>query len=1397
VPALPRLFISHSSVDNVAAIAFKQWLGANGWPSQDVFLDVEDIGAGERWKDALRKAHARCEAVILLASPEALSSAECLTEVRKAEDYGKEIIVVLLRDLTINDRRLDSYKERQIVDLSAAPQTHIEDVEHRGKQQQVHFNGEALAKVKDYLLRRGITPESFPWPPEGKADADPFPGLNAFGEDEAAIFFGRDFEILSGLDAIRLLRRKGSPRFFAIQASSGAGKSSFLRAGLWPRLSRDPDFAPLAILRPAQAILTGPDGLGQKLASLLSGPAAPRNPGDIYTRLMAADAAKAAADFADLMKEAAAQAHDQRRIGDPGAPPPALILAIDQAEELFAAEDAAESERLLFLLGALLREPSPGVDLFVLLTVRVDSATRLCEAIVEQKLDMPDTFTLLRLQRTSYRDVVTKPIEVVARRGQKISISAALADRLVEDATGADALPLLAFTLFRLYRGFSSGGSITLEHYQVIGGVAGSIRDAIKDALAKPGNAPIIPAGNEQQLACLHGTFIPWLARIDPGTGEAMRRVARLDNFNGATHAMVERLVESRVLVRDRRDGVDIVEVAHESVLRQWPPLTAWLQADADDLRAVEAIERAADEWKQNGKQPAWLDHRSDRLAAAERVAAHDDFRRRLGVERIAYLAACRARETRQRRIAQAIAWSVAAVFAVFSALLGHEWRNTLKAQSETDAALLIAQSELDLTNGNVPLAIGRAARAFKSIPSVASRSALLQALMEVSPHLTAAITLGDDAGRAMAWTSDARLDFATGSGHLRTFEVAHPSGAADTWDLPVITRAQDGNPSVVRALSPLWTDRMIVVFDEGTVGVYQLGAKAIRVQAPKQEITVNPMQHAVAVTQSGALIALATTDETIVLYRCDWNASAPSVPACEATFLGETTTLGKVHGRVVAINPDEKRIAVGDQAGKVTIYDLAGNTVAQPPILGAAINALGWTAQRDWLAAGTINGEIAVFDTSATQELTIAHQTFRESPIAALAWNPTELALAFVCNGTAVCLWRSNADANQNRPFKPATRFEGHTNTITQLSFAPAGTQLASAATDGSIRIWSAAQNTDATFALYADEADPVSRVAVSPDRKWVAGGSLGGLVELWDANTKDLRQTVRTSDGSEVRDMAWNHDGTIASLNEDTVTVIVADRNQTPIKLPIRMSAGYHLSWADEDRKIAVAMIGAGVIILDPKAPQAKPTSIGENNSAAEAWGVAGIPRSHALVISYVGGDIKIWDLASNSKDAAITLPVPQKKQRDKIGVGSLSITSSGGLLAASSGDNIVTIYDVAKRTIWTALETEAHSILTVAFSPDGKKLAALGDDKRMYVWTFDQNLVTRYLTIGIVPRRAIVDDGAGGNEKADWLDWLSDEKVAVATDIAAISVFVIDPDKWFKRIDSLAINGQAPIH
>ena len=103
---MPRLFISHSSKDNVEALAFRRWLVANGWAENDVFIDLHGIGAGERWRERLRKANAACEAVVLLASPNSLGSVECEKELELAEALGKPIIPVIVRDLTVKHPRL-------------------------------------------------------------------------------------------------------------------------------------------------------------------------------------------------------------------------------------------------------------------------------------------------------------------------------------------------------------------------------------------------------------------------------------------------------------------------------------------------------------------------------------------------------------------------------------------------------------------------------------------------------------------------------------------------------------------------------------------------------------------------------------------------------------------------------------------------------------------------------------------------------------------------------------------------------------------------------------------------------------------------------------------------------------------------------------------------------------------------------------------------------------------------------------------------------------------------------------------------------------------------------------------------------------------------------------------
>jgi WD40 repeat protein len=1403
---LSRLFISHSSADSVAAIAFKQWLGANGWPSDEVFLDVEDIGGGERWKEALRRAHARCEAVILLASPDALASPECLAEVRNAEDFGKEIVVVLLRDLTVADRRLDSYKERQIVDLSALPVAHVEAVDFRDVRTDVHFNDDALAKIKDYLIRRGINPDSFPWPPAGKPDAEPFPGLSAFGEDDAAIFFGRDADILTSLDEFRLLRRKGSPRFLAIQAASGAGKSSFMRAGLWPRLARDPDFATLAILRPAQGILTGPEGLGQKLARQLSRPGATINPGDIYTRLMADDVTRAAEEFARLMALAAEQACDERKIGNPDAPPPALVLAIDQAEELLAPENASESGRFLTLLAGLMRAPPKDVEAFGILTVRADGAAPLYQAIADLHLEVPRPLTLLPLPSTSYRDVIVRPIGVVARQ-RKITISAALADRLVADATGADALPLLAFTLFQLYKGFGAGGSLTLDQYDAIGGVGGSIKQAIKEALDRPGDAPSIPAGTEQQLACLRETFIPALARIDTTTGEPARRVAQLDQFEGSSRAMVDRLVEKRLLVRDQRSGQVVVEVAHESLFRQWAPLANWLHSAADDLRIVDAVERAAGEWVRNAKLPPWLDHRADRLSAAERVASRPDFSKRFGRDERDYLVACRAREVRQRRILQTLAACAAAVVVVIGVLLVRQWQETLlarQAQRESAASLLIAHSDLDLNDGNVAAAIDRAQRAFKSVPSAATRSALFQAFMEVSPHLAAAIPLGNGSPQALGWTTGERVDIVASSGSLREFDLSKPAESSAAWNLSSVTRPTDGNKAKVMALATLSDERLLAVFDEGSIGIYRRRT-AVRLLPPANEISVNQIQHAVAVGPSGSLIAAASVDGTILLYRCKWDAP-PSESPCASDFLGQA------RGQVVAISPDEKWIAVGDQAGKVTIYDPAGNVHGTPASFNASISALGWATQGNWLAVGTATGAVVVVDvgSDAPSFARIEQQVFGDKRITALAWSPREPTLAFVCNETTVCVWRSNAAVDN--PFAPAMRLEGHRNTISRLSFAPDGASLASAAADGMSRVWSLspdsgaslslpsaaadgsarvrslAQDRDAGFELYADEDTAIVAVAVSPDQKWVAGGGADGTIELWDARAGTARRAAGPSEGSLIGGLSWSSTGAVAAIDDNnTVNVVYADAGKPPVSIRIERAVRNHVAWA-EDRLVAVPS-DSGIILLDPAAPAADPVSVGTGGTE-EAWGITAVPQSATLLVSYISGKIAIWDLASKKIVGSMSNPGTKPQ-----GAESLSVRVGAILLAVSSGDSNVTLYDIGKRGIWRVLETESPEISAVAFSPDGSRLAVLGNDNRLYVWTLGENSVDLYLSVSIVPRRGIVGNTANRGAHASWLDWVTNEQIAVATGIAAVSVYSIDPNKWLKRIDDLAAAAKVP--
>src|SRR5258705_3216874 len=55
---------------------------------------------------------------------------------------------------------------------------------------------------------------------------------------------------------------------------------------------------------------------------------------------------------------------------------------------------------------------------------------------------------------------------------------------------------------------------------------------------------------------------------------------------------LIDCLADKRLLIKDRRNGVEVIEVAHEALLRQ-PPLSEWLAEDRDFLVWYDRLSRA------------------------------------------------------------------------------------------------------------------------------------------------------------------------------------------------------------------------------------------------------------------------------------------------------------------------------------------------------------------------------------------------------------------------------------------------------------------------------------------------------------------------------------------------------------------------------------------------------------------------------------------------------------------------------------------------------------------------------------------------------------------------------------------------------------------------------------
>jgi hypothetical protein len=415
----------------------------------------------------------------------------------------------------------------------------------------------------------------------------PYMGLDAFQEDNHAVFFGRQRLIENMLDQL------GKSRLLCVVGASGSGKSSLVRAGLISALKAGglPGSETWHYYRP---IVPGSNPL-ETLARLVQ----MNGKADAGSVVQQSDHFRQAPNHLCQLVDGLNQA--------------SAVVVIDQFEELFTlCNDNQACQAFVDNLICLVQ--SPGTRHVVILTMRVDFEAQVARLDEFYPLFEQSQVRVTAMNARELREAIVEPADKVGLRFEEGVVDALLRDILGEPA----ALPLLQFTLLKLWE-HRERNRITWEAYRRLGG--GRL------ALARSADAfyeGLIP---EEQVTARRIL----LRMVRPGEGlEVTSSRVRRESLYQAGEArdrvdrVLDRLIHEAHLVR-LTEGYRLedaqVEVAHEALVRNWPRLVEWLDEERENMRRRLRVTVAAEQWAAMDRDPGAL----LRGAALEQALRYED----------------------------------------------------------------------------------------------------------------------------------------------------------------------------------------------------------------------------------------------------------------------------------------------------------------------------------------------------------------------------------------------------------------------------------------------------------------------------------------------------------------------------------------------------------------------------------------------------------------------------------------------------------------------------------------------------------------------------------------------------------------------------------------------------
>jgi WD40 repeat protein len=357
----------------------------------------------------------------------------------------------------------------------------------------------------------------------------------------------------------------------------------------------------------------------------------------------------------------------------------------------------------------------------------------------------------------------------------------------------------------------------------------------------------------------------------------------------------------------------------------------------------------------------------------------------------------------------------------------------------------------------------------------------------------------------------------------------------------------------------------------------YALGAGVVIVIMVILGLQLASSQGQLTVTQASqtALQEIIILSWTPTFTAVDTATKAPSptdtpAPPHEDIGATETAIAEDLANTQAAIAQSNSRVITVANANEIVQL---GN-----PLLGhsSSILTLDFSSNGFILASGSSDFSFRIWDVQ-TQRSTYRNTTAHKKWVTNVTFSPDGTLLATADFGGFVYLWETRnwskvADINPDE-----LGYYDREPTVWDLAFSPEGESIAIAFNTGTIEIWDLALEER----LLTIEENARS-IAFSPDARLLVSGREDGVVRIWDVSTGEMIQEF-SDHVNQVNDIAFSHDGTIMVSGSMDSTILGYDVVANEQIFKFRTSGIWGIVFSLDDTLIISASTDSTVRLWD----------------------------------------------------------------------------------------------------------------------------------------------------------------------------------------------------------------------